>query len=176
MTLMATDSARIDVIPSPIGDLLLVHEEGAITALYTSEHRALEHSASAPRERHAAARAQLAAWFAGERTGSALTPAPRGTPFQREVWDELRRIPFGETRTYGELARALGRPRASRAVGAANGANPLSILVPCHRVVGADGALTGYAGGLGTKRALLEHERAVLATRPVRQPRDGVSR
>ena len=87
--------------------------------------------------------------------------APRGTAFQQEVWDALRAIPAGETRSYGEVAAALGRPGASRAVGAATGRNPISIIVPCHRLVGASGAMTGYAGGVDRKRWLLDHERGV---------------
>jgi methylated-DNA-[protein]-cysteine S-methyltransferase len=83
-----------------------------------------------------------------------------GTPFQRSVWDQLRKIPYGETRSYGELAEALGNPSASRAVGLANGRNPIGIIVPCHRVVGANGSLTGYGGGLARKRRLLDLERA----------------
>ena len=89
--------------------------------------------------------------------------APRGTGFQARVWEQLARIPFGETRSYGELARALGRPSAWRAVGAANGKNPISIVVPCHRVIAASGALTGYAGGVAAKRWLLDHERRARA-------------
>ncbi|MBI5433028.1 MAG: methylated-DNA--[protein]-cysteine S-methyltransferase [Planctomycetes bacterium] len=106
-------------------------------------------------------RDELAAYFAGERERFELELSPRGTPFQHMVWQALRAIPFGETRSYAELARAIGRPKAVRAVGAANGANPWAIVVPCHRVIGADGSLTGYAGGLERKRALLELERAV---------------
>ena len=104
--------------------------------------------------------AQLAEYFAGQRREFSLGLALRGTSFQRLVWESLQRIPYGETCGYGELARALGRPAASRAVGAANGRNPLSIIVPCHRLIGADGGLTGYAGGLAAKRWLLDLERA----------------
>ncbi|NTV74423.1 MAG: methylated-DNA--[protein]-cysteine S-methyltransferase [Holophaga sp.] len=101
---------------------------------------------------------QLDAYFRRIRTTFDLPLAPRGTPFQLRVWKELLRIPHGGTRTYGDLARRLGDPLLTRAVGAANGANPISIIIPCHRVVGADGSLTGYAGGLHHKRALLDHE------------------
>lgn len=112
----------------------------------------------------------LAAYFAGELAAlDALPVATGGTAFQREVWQALREIPPGTTQSYGRLAAQLGRPSASRAVGAANGANPISIVVPCHRVIGASGALTGYAGSLPRKRWLLEHERlhtaALLALR-----------
>ena len=102
---------------------------------------------------------QLNAYFARELEDFDLPLAPPGTAFQLEVWAALRAIPYGETVTYGELARRIGRPRASRAVGAANGANPLPIVVPCHRVVGADGSLTGFGGGLPIKSALLALER-----------------
>lgn len=108
------------------------------------------------------ARAQLAAYFAGELHEFDLPLAPRGTEFQRRVWDEVSRIPYGSTCTYAEVACAVGRPTACRAVGAANGRNPLTIVVPCHRVVGTAGSLTGYGGGLGRKRALLELERGSL--------------
>jgi len=107
--------------------------------------------------------AQLAEYFAGRRRDFALDLAPRGTGFQQLVWQSLLRIPHGETRSYGELARAIGRPAASRAVGAANGQNPIAIIVPCHRVIGSSGALTGYGGGLDAKRWLLDHERAAAA-------------
>jgi len=102
--------------------------------------------------------AQLAAYFAGERTGFDVALCPVGTSFQRRVWDELSEIPYGETRSYGEIACRIGQPGAARAVGLANGRNPIAVIVPCHRVVGANGALTGYAGGLPAKRALLDLE------------------
>lgn len=107
----------------------------------------------------AAAVRQLDAYFAGELREFDLPLAPRGTDFQRRVWRELPRIPHGATVTYAELARSVGRPTAWRAVGAANGRNPLPIVLPCHRVVGSDGRLTGYAGGLDAKRFLLDLER-----------------
>lgn len=110
------------------------------------------------------AAAQLDEYFAGRRTEFDLPLAPRGTPFQLEAWCVLRSIPFGTTMSYGEQARALGDVRWARAVGAANGRNPLSIVVPCHRVRGADGRLTGFAGGLDAKAWLLDHERRVLTT------------
>ncbi len=102
--------------------------------------------------------AQLEEYFAGERYEFDLPLDPSGTPFQREVWDVLRTIPFGQTISYGEQARRLGDPNRARAVGAANGRNPLSIVVPCHRVVGANGSLTGFGGGLAAKAWLLDHE------------------
>lgn len=107
---------------------------------------------------------QLREYFAGRRLSFDLPMEPaHGTPFQRRAWQALRAIPFGETRTYGDQARAIGAPAAVRAVGAANGRNPLGIIVPCHRVIGSDGKLTGYGGGLPAKQWLLEHEARVLA-------------
>ena len=114
--------------------------------------------------------AQLAAYFAGRLRRFDLTIAPEGTPFQREVWSALTRIPYGETVSYGELTARLGRPRASRAVGAANGRNPIPIVIPCHRVIGANGSLTGFGGGLPIKRRLLELEAASPRTGP--KPKD----
>ena len=105
---------------------------------------------------------QLREYFAGERVTFDLPLAPHGSEFQRRVWEILLEIPAGETRSYGWVAQRLGRPTASRAVGAANGQNPLVIVVPCHRVVGANGTLTGYGGGLDRKRWLLEHETSSL--------------
>lgn len=102
---------------------------------------------------------QLDAWFAGELHEFDVRLAAEGTPFQQKVWDALLSIPYGETRTYGEVAAAIGQPTASRAVGAANGRNPISIIVPCHRVIGSSGKLVGFGGGVDVKRALLEHER-----------------
>ncbi len=109
-------------------------------------------------DRVAGVAAQLAEYFAGRRRDFALALDPPGTPFQRQVWEELARIPFGATISYGELARRVGRPAAARAVGAANGANPIPIVLPCHRVIGSDGSLTGYGGGLPLKKALLALE------------------
>ena len=112
-----------------------------------------------------AAATQLTEYFAGERTEFTLALDPVGTPFQQRVWNALRTIPFGETRTYSDIARQIGRPAATRAVGAANGRNPLSIIAPCHRVIGADGALTGFAGGLGVKARLLALEHGMSPRR-----------
>lgn len=145
-------------LESPVGALRIVaHEDGVRFAGVAEGRRVV---GSAPSERVLAqATRELEEYFAGRRTTFAVPLSPVGTSFQRIVWEALRAIPFGETRSYGALARAIDRPTASRAVGAANGANLLAILVPCHRVVGADGALTGYAGGLEMKRWLLRHER-----------------
>lgn len=154
------------IIDSPIGELTLVVEDGVLTALYTSGQKYYPDGvALGERDDSVAADAvaQLAEYFAGERTDFDLELAPRGTEFQQRVWAELRAIPAGETRSYGDVARALGSPGASRAVGAATGRNPISIIIPCHRLVGSAGAMTGYAGGVDRKVWLLTHE----ATLPV---------
>ena len=117
---------------------------------------------------------QLREYFQGKRTDFDLHLHPKGTPFQLAVWQALLKIPYGQTRSYGDIARAVGRPTAVRAVGLANGRNPLPIVVPCHRVIGADGNLVGYGGGLHVKQALLDREREVSAarrTRPARRRR-----
>ena len=146
-------------IDSPLGRLRLVADGDALTGVYLPDQPAPE-APELPDVPPVLARAaaQLAEYFAGTRRDFDVPLAPRGTGFQQRVWRELAKIPYGETRSYGELARALGAPTASRAVGAANGKNPLSILVPCHRVIAGTGALTGYAGGIAAKRWLLEHE------------------
>jgi methylated-DNA-[protein]-cysteine S-methyltransferase len=145
---------------SPVGPLLLEGDDHSLTRLGFG-------SAAAPQgdaDSIASATIQLEQYFAGERTEFDLDVQLHGTPFERRVWDEVRAIPYGETASYAEIARRIGRPGASRAVGRANGRNPVAVIVPCHRVVGSDGSLTGYAGGIEMKRALLELERrAVLA-------------
>ena len=157
------------VLDSPLGPLTVVVEDDHVVGLYVEQGlaKALERSAvlgtpSQPQDVPLlqAVADQLAAYFRGELTDFDLPVAPAGTPFQQRVWEALTEIPYGETRSYGQLALAIGNPAASRAVGAANGRNPVSILVPCHRVVGSTGRLTGYAGGLTTKEQLLAHERA----------------
>jgi len=148
---------------SPLGPLLLMSDGTALTGLHTDndKHRPAERSdwvrddGMAP---FAQTIAQLRAYFDGNLTGFDLPLAPQGTAFQMTVWRELCNIPFGTTITYAELARRIGRPTASRAVGHSNARNPISIIVPCHRVIGADNSLTGYAGGLDRKRALLALE------------------
>jgi methylated-DNA-[protein]-cysteine S-methyltransferase len=144
-------------IDSPLGRLRLVADGDALAGVYLPV-QAVPAAAEGRAPVLALAAAQLAEYFAGERRDFDVPLAPRGTDFQRRVWRALTAIPFGETRSYGELARSLGTPSASRAVGAANGRNPISILVPCHRVIAGTGALTGYAGGLDAKRWLLAHE------------------
>ncbi|MFI1697284.1 methylated-DNA--[protein]-cysteine S-methyltransferase [Streptomyces bobili] len=152
---------RHTVIDSPYGPLTLVADDGVLCGLYMTEqrHRPPEESFG-PRDDtlFADTEAQLEAYFAGDSKEFTLPLRLHGTPFQRTVWEALRQIPYGETRTYGELAEALGNPAASRAVGLANGRNPVGIIVPCHRVVGANGSLTGYGGGLKRKRRLLDFE------------------
>jgi methylated-DNA-[protein]-cysteine S-methyltransferase len=147
------------VIDSPVGELTLVREGSALTAVYFAKHagRPAEIGAAAASGFEAAIE-QLGEYFAGQRTVFDLELSPHGDEFQQRVWMQLRTIPYGQTRSYGEVATALGDPNLSRAVGSANGRNPLSIIVPCHRVIGADGSLTGYGGGLARKAFLLELE------------------
>lgn len=146
---------------SPMGPLLLVGTQGALTGLFLDGRRAL---ASLDADRApgdgvlAEAGAQLTEYFSGKRRTFDLPLAREGTPFQQDVWAAMETIPFGETVSYGELARLAGRPRAMRAVGGACGRNPIPIVVPCHRVVGSDGSLTGFGGGLPRKVFLLELE------------------
>lgn len=167
-------------MPSPIGTLTIVADDDAIVAIrWDTESDDREPDAHNPVDarlgddvvdvgpgEHAVldrAVAQLEEYFAGARTEFDLPLAPRGTAFQREAWEALRRIPFGETISYGEQAALLGDRNKSRAVGAANGRNPIPIVVPCHRVVGSNGHLTGFAGGIGIKAWLLDHELRVRA-------------
>lgn len=144
-------------ILSPVGYLQLEENGQAITRIAFVETK-LEHE-TAPTPLLAAAAEQLEAYFAGRLDRFDLPVALSGTPFQGKVWQALRQIPYGETRTYQEIAAAVGNPAACRAVGMANHHNPLAIVVPCHRVIGKNGALTGYAGGLDRKRFLLDLER-----------------
>jgi methylated-DNA-[protein]-cysteine S-methyltransferase len=154
------------MMPSPVGELMLTSDGGALTGLFMEEHGGGPRvGPQADWKREAApfreAVAQLTAYFAGERHSFSVPLNAAGTDFQKAVWEALEAIPFGETRSYGEIAQQIGRPGASRAVGLANGSNPISIIVPCHRVIGANGTLTGYGGGLERKRWLLEHEGAL---------------
>lgn len=158
-------------IASPVGPLTLAAADGKLLALSFGElwerrERALLRLAPGCRFVEAGdpagAVTRLARYFAGDFAAlDDLVVESHGTPFQRSVWRELRRIPPGRTRSYGEIAAAIGSPSAVRAVGAANGANPVGIVVPCHRVIGSDGTLTGFAGGLAAKRWLLAHEGAL---------------
>jgi methylated-DNA-[protein]-cysteine S-methyltransferase len=175
-----TDDTRYySIMPSPVGELLLLSSGEALTGLYMQKHA--HWSGMQPHWRRddnrlRAARQQLRSYFAEELKQFELPLAMQGTEFQLRVWNELLNIPYGQTTSYGELACKLGQPKASRAVGLANGRNPISIVVPCHRVVGANGTLTGYGGGLPRKRWLLDHEsgvpRAWLALNVVMVPEE----
>ncbi|MDX6630920.1 MAG: methylated-DNA-[protein]-cysteine S-methyltransferase [Gaiellales bacterium] len=143
---------------SPAGALVLEGDDDALTRLGFGTPESAQGDARAVAE----AAVQLEQYFAGERTAFDLDLRLEGTPFERRVWDEVRAIPYGETATYAEIARRVGSPSACRAVGRANGRNPIAVIVPCHRVVGSDGSLTGYAGGIEMKRALLELEQGAV--------------
>lgn len=170
---MGVSTPAWTMLRTPVGELLVTTDGSAVTGVWFERHRdgidarpstargagprADDHPVLAP------ARAQLEEYFAGERRTFDLPLAPAGTRFQQRVWAALLGIGYGETASYGEVARRLGLlPSASRAVGLANGSNPVSIVVPCHRVIGADGSLTGYGGGLERKRFLLDLERDLL--------------
>jgi methylated-DNA-[protein]-cysteine S-methyltransferase len=157
-----TGTSRYTVVSCPFGDLLVVTDDGAaLTRLWlppASPDPSWERADDLPIL--AEARSQLRAYFAGERTDFDLPLAPRGTAFQRKVWEALRRIDYGTTKTYGQIALEIGAPGGARAVGAANHDNPIAIVQPCHRVIGANGKLVGFAGGLDQKRRLLDLEAA----------------
>lgn len=146
---------------SPVGKLLLAADERGLRFLLFAEGRTpprIEPDWKNDSRLLQEPARQLSAFFAGELHQFDLPLAPQGTEFQKRVWDALLEIPFGETTSYGELARRLGNPTASRAVGLANGSNPIAIIIPCHRVIGSNGKLTGYGGGLPNKRWLLDFE------------------
>lgn len=150
---------------SPTGKLLLAADESGLRAVSFAEGRTPPQVSSEWKKDPTPLREpirQLRAFFAGELQRFNLTLKPEGTEFQKRVWNALLEIPFGETTSYGELARQLGNPAASRAVGLANGSNPIAIIIPCHRVIGSTGKLTGYGGGLENKRWLLDFERSQL--------------
>jgi methylated-DNA-[protein]-cysteine S-methyltransferase len=144
-------------ISTPVGPITLTKDGDALTGAYLEN---LVPAIDGKRDERAfdAERRQLEEYFAGARTRFDLRLAPRGTPFQERVWKALQDVAFGRTASYGEIARAVGSPEASRAVGAANGKNPIAIIIPCHRIIGSSGALVGYAGGLPRKKWLLAHE------------------
>ena len=155
-------------VQSPIGRILLVGRAGTLTGLYVADHDGCPTPGADWVEDDAAfrhVRQQLDEYFAGTRTSFDVPFELDGTPFQKQVWEALIAIPYGETIDYGEQARRIGRPGAARAVGAANGRNPISIIVPCHRVIGANGSLTGYGWGTDRKAWLLEHERGRALSR-----------
>ncbi|WP_030900513.1 methylated-DNA--[protein]-cysteine S-methyltransferase [Streptomyces sp. NRRL F-5126] len=154
---------RHTLMDSPIGPLTLVAADSALSGVFMTDHRhmpAPETFGTRSDDPFPDVIAQLDAYFRGELREFDLPLHMAGTEFQRLVWGALLTIPYGETRSYGDLAQAIGRPGASRAVGLANGKNPISIVVPCHRVIGADGSLTGYGGGLANKQRLLALESA----------------
>jgi methylated-DNA-[protein]-cysteine S-methyltransferase len=156
-------TATHTIVDSPLGDLTLVARDGVLSGLYFPGHWYMpEPDVFGVRSERGfePARRQLGEYFDGERTGFELATTASGDEFQRRVWELIGRIPFGQTTTYGEMAGELGDPTLARKVGGAVGRNPLSVMVPCHRVVGKDGKLTGYAGGLERKRFLLELEGA----------------
>jgi methylated-DNA-[protein]-cysteine S-methyltransferase len=166
-------------MPSPVGTLTLIGGERGLAAVLWESERPNRVRAGATKEdrNHPVlldTRRQLGEYFAGTRTSFDLELDFHGTDFQKRVWNELLRIPYGETRTYGEIAKQLGNANAMRAVGAANGRNPISIIAPCHRVIGASGDLTGFAGGLSIKARLLELESTQLSL--LRQSGDGMSK
>lgn len=155
-------------VDSPIGKLTVASNGDAITGLYMELHKhgpvgreTWSHDTRSEIRVLRDAAQQLREYFAGTRLDFDLPLAAHGTDVQKSVWTQLSEIPFGETRTYGEIAKVIGRPKASRAVGSANGRNPISIIVPCHRVIGSDGSLTGFGGGIERKRWLLAHEARV---------------
>jgi methylated-DNA-[protein]-cysteine S-methyltransferase len=151
---------------SPVGRLTLVGQGDDLVGLsFDKDPLAAQMRTGGARDdgRLRPAVEQLEEYFAGARTRFELSLVPPGTPFQKKVWAALVRIPFGATATYGEIARAVGRPDASRAVGGANHRNPIAIIIPCHRVIGADGSMTGYGGGLSRKRLLLDLETRVAS-------------
>ena len=168
------ETLTLDRVATPVGEVLLVTDgEGAMRALDFADYEdrmtrlLARHAPGASLKAGRApepVRAAVEAYFAGDvHALDGLTVTTGGTDFQRSVWKALRAIPAGETRTYGQLAAAIGSPKAVRAVGLANGRNPVGLIVPCHRVIGANGTLTGYAGGLERKRWLLQHEGASVA-------------
>ncbi|MDF1489346.1 methylated-DNA--[protein]-cysteine S-methyltransferase [Tessaracoccus caeni] len=153
------------ITDSPVGPLILVEHDGALVGLYLENQRHFPTTSLGERVDDAmpAAREQLEEYFAGQRRTFDLPLAPVGTTFQQSVWAFLQEIPYGETTTYGALALQLGKPQASRAVGAATGRNRVSIIIPCHRLVGSTGSLTGYAGGVERKQYLLALEQGLVA-------------
>jgi methylated-DNA-[protein]-cysteine S-methyltransferase len=162
MNATATATTRYRHLDSPVGRIRLVGRDEVLTGLYLADH----HRCPPPpaewwvdEEAFEAPRQQLEEYFDGSRREFDVELDLRGSPFQVEVWTALRAIPYGVTTSYASIARAVGRPAAVRAVGAANGRNPISIIVPCHRVIGADGSLTGYGWGVDRKAWLLDHER-----------------
>jgi methylated-DNA-[protein]-cysteine S-methyltransferase len=163
---MGGGSVIYTTMDSPIGELLLLGDGDALRGLYMQAGKnpiRINQQWVRDDEAFAEIRDQLEQYFAGERTTFDIPMHLEGTAFQRTVWHELTQIPYGETISYGELAKRIGRPDRARAVGTANGQNPIAVIVPCHRVIGANGKLVGYGGGLDNKRRLLELESGVLS-------------
>lgn len=160
-TRVRSDAVCYCIVQSPVGRILLAGNERVLTHLSFQDGR--HPTEPDPRWIHAEKPferpiRQLEEYFSGKRKTFTITLAPHGTPFQQRVWQALQAIPYGQTQSYGQIAKAVGKPTASRAVGAANGQNPISIIVPCHRVIGSNGKLVGYGGGLSIKETLLAHE------------------
>ncbi|MEM9092667.1 MAG: methylated-DNA--[protein]-cysteine S-methyltransferase [Cyanobacteria bacterium P01_F01_bin.53] len=158
-------------IESPVGDLLLTSNGQSLTGLYLKGQKHFPEMEDSWKnttdlEIFTQVQAQLTEYFTHKRETFDIPLAPQGTPFQKEVWLSLHQIPFGETSSYGTLAQQLGKPGGARAVGAANGRNPISIIVPCHRVIASNGKMTGYAGGIDRKQWLLRHEQKVSSSAP----------
>lgn len=146
-------------IDTPIGLLEIIATDESIVGVKPVDHEENVAGDAVANDLVQKCRVELEEYFAGKRKNFDLPLAGEGTDFQKQVWEQLQRIPYGETRTYGEIAKMMGRPKASRAIGMANHNNPILILVPCHRVIGADGSLTGYAAGIEAKKYLLEFEK-----------------
>jgi O-6-methylguanine DNA methyltransferase len=155
----ARETLFCSLADSPFGPLTLAVSEQGVVSVHFGRARLTHANLVESAERTAACRKELAEYFAGERTRFTVPLDLRGTSFQQQCWQALLKIPYGDTRSYADIARAIGRPQAFRAVGMANHDNPVAIIVPCHRVVGSNGNLTGYGGGLDVKRQLLELER-----------------
>jgi methylated-DNA-[protein]-cysteine S-methyltransferase len=165
VSLQAATPVYYRFLASPIGELMLTGDGAALTGIWFPDDRQTTTPQPSWRrddEVFGEVSRQLSAYFGGELTEFQLTLQPHGTPFQQLVWDALRKIPYGVTTSYGKLAADLGDPRATRAVGLANGRNPIPIIIPCHRVIGADGSLTGYGGGMHRKHWLLALEGRAL--------------
>jgi len=161
------DTDEWTVVTTPVGDMMVIGDDEVVRFVhlpdsFTERHFAPERAGSPKAVR--AAVEQIDAYFAGALTEFSLPLEPAGTDFQRRVWFALAAIPYGTTESYGQLATRVGNPKACRAVGLANGRNPLPLVLPCHRVIGANGSLTGYGGGLDLKKRLLDHERDTVAS------------
>jgi methylated-DNA-[protein]-cysteine S-methyltransferase len=163
-------SLKLTRLETPVGLLTLVASDDGLRVVHFGHEPPPSEAVEGLHPLLSSAEDQLREYFAGERTAFELRLDLRGTPFQVQAWQALASIPYGTTVSYGEQARRLGRPSAVRAVGAANGRNPIAIVLPCHRVIGARGELTGYGGGLDVKQALLEHEARVIEAHPAARP------